>query len=463
MPAVRRDSSPAGSSGEYNVKFAGKTGGALALFVLAATGAWATEVAEVRFEQQGIQLLSPEQIRLNVQLREGAQYTREILDADVKRLYNTGNFADVVSEVEELPGDKVKITFKLRLKPRISRIEIKGNAKFNSVELGKQLTQAEGALLNDKAVQESAQNLRNFYQDKGYTDSLVTPVILPDAEDGSVTLVFQIEENLKQRVDNVTFDGAEVFSQWDLKHSIANRYSWWNWVPFVNDYLNYGLFNRSELELDRARLREKYHDKGYLDFKIDDIAIEPDPKDPEYVNLSFKITEGEPYKVGRQSFVGNTVFSEEELAPYLQLKEGETFSSSAEQKSVRGISARYGSLGYSEMSCRPVRHEDYENKTVDIVYEITEGRKSFVRQVVIVGNTNTKDKVIRRELVIHDGDPVDPARIEVSRQRLLGMGYFENVSAEPVGADSTKRLFPRSNSSYSLFSISKTGGVISSL
>ena len=288
------------------MNFAKKAGGVLAFLILSAAGAWATEVEEVSFEQQGVQLLSPEQIGLNVQLRKGAQYTREILDADVKRLYNTGNFADVVSEVEELPGDKVKITFKLRLKPRISRIEIRGNAKFNSVELGKQLTQSEGALLNDKAVQESAQNLRKFYQEKGFSDSLVTPVILPDAEDGSVTLVFQIEENLKQRVDNVTFEGAEVFSQWNLKHSIANRYSYWNWVPFVNDYLNYGLFNRSELELDRARLREKYHDKGYLDFKIDDIAITPDPEDPEYVNLTFKITEGEPYKVGRQSFVGNT-------------------------------------------------------------------------------------------------------------------------------------------------------------
>ncbi len=417
------------------MKFTRKAGGALALLILAVAGTWAAEVADVRFEQQGAQILSPEQIELNVQLHKGSQYTREILDADVKRLYNTGNFADVVSVVEDLPGDKVNITFKLRLKPRISRIEFKGNEKFSSVELGRQLTQAEGALMNDKAVQESARNLRKFYLDKGYTDCQITPVTLPDEEDGSVTLVFEIRENLKQRVNDVTFEGAEVFSQWDLKHSIANRYSYWNWIPFVNDYLNYGLFNRSELELDRARLREKYHDKGYLDFKIDDIVIAPDPEDPEYVNLDFKITEGEPYKVGRQSFVGNTVFTAEELAPYLRLKEGETFSSSAEQESVRNLSARYGSLGYSEMSCRPVRHEDYENKTVDIVYEITEGRKYFVRQVVIVGNTDTKDKVIRRELVIHDGDPVDPARIDVSRQRLLGMGYFESVEAEPVGAD----------------------------
>ena len=416
------------------MKFATVIGRTLAALVLSGAGAWAAQVAEVKFDQQGLQTLPDEQVAFNVQLRPGAEFKRETLDADVKRLYNTGNFADVVSEVENLPGDKVRITFKLRLKPRVKLIQFKGNVKYSAAELGKEVTVVEGGLLNDKALRESAQNLRKFYNDKGYTDNRVTPVVMPD-EDGSITLTFQIEENLKLRVHDVTFEGAELFSQWDLRHSIANQYSYWNWLPFVNEYLNYGLLDRHELDLDRARLREKYHDKGYLDFKIDDVVLTPVPDDPEYVDLDFKITEGEPYKVGKQAIVGNTVFTEEELLPYLRLREGETFSSSAEQESVRGISARYGSLGYADMSCRPVRHEDFENKTVEIVYEITEGRKYFVRQVIITGNTETKDKVIRRDLVIHDGDPLDTRRIDVSRQRLLGMGYFENVEASAVGAD----------------------------
>jgi outer membrane protein insertion porin family len=416
------------------VKFAKKAALALIVIAFGAIGSSATEVSEVDFEQQGVHTLSTEQLRLNVQLRKGTQYNREILDADVKRLFNTGNFADVVSEVTNLPDDKVKVTFKLRLKPQVSRIQFKGNVKFSAIELGKQITQTEGALLNDKALQDSAQNLRKFYTEKGYTDNKITPEILPD-EDGAITLVFHIEENLKLKVNNVVFDGAERFSQWDLKHSIANQYSLWNFLPFVNEYLNYGLLNRNELELDRARLREKYHEKGYLDFKIENMEITPEADDPEYVNINFKISEGEPYKVGKQSIIGCTVFSERELLPYLRQKEGETFSSTAEQATVRGIASRYGSLGYADMSCRPVRHEDFENKTVDIVYEITEGRKYFVRQVVIVGNTDTKDKVIRRDLVVHDGDPLDPARVEISRQRLLGMGYFESVKASEVGAD----------------------------
>ena len=113
--------------------------------------------------------------------------------------------------------------------------------------------------------------LRKFYQEKGYSDATVTPVVEPDGQD-RVKLTFRIAEHLKQRVNDVRFDGATVFSQWDLRHSINNQYSYMNWLPFVNDYLNYGLLNRAELELDKARLRDKYHDLGYLDFKIEDVS-----------------------------------------------------------------------------------------------------------------------------------------------------------------------------------------------
>lgn len=416
------------------MKFAKAFSRVMAVLVLTGAGAWAAQVAEVKFSQEGPQKLPDEQIAFNVQLRPGAEFNREALDADVKRLYGTGNFSDVVSEVETLPGDKVRITFKLRMKPRISAIRYRGNVKYSAADLGKEVSLTEGGLLNDKALRESAQKLRKFYEDKGYHDNKVTPVIMPDA-DGSVTLTFQIEENFKLRVHDVFFEGATVFSTWDLRHSVANQYSYWNWMPFVNDYFNFGLLDRHELDLDRARLREKYHDKGYLDFKIDDLAITPVKDDPEYVDLTFKITEGEPYKVGKQAITGNTVFTEAELLPCLVLKEGETFSSSVEEATAKAISARYGALGYADMSCRPVRHEDFGNKTVGIDYEITEGRKYFVRNVIITGNTETKDKVVRRELMIHDGDPLDPSRVDVSRQRLLGMGYFEKVEASSVGAD----------------------------
>ena len=406
-----------------------------AALVLTASSAFAAKVAEVKFDQQGVQKLPDEQLRYSVQLRPGAQFSREILDADVKRLYNTGNFADVVSEVRELPEDKVEITFRVRLAPRVVEVRYKGNAKYKTEELARSVSVVPGGLLNNRVLRESAGKLRKFYADNGYTDATVAPVIEPAGE-GEVNLTFVIEEHLKQRVNDVFFEGATVFSQWDLRHSIANRYSYMNLLPFINDYMNLGLLNRSELELDKARLRDKYQDLGYLDFKVKEIKLEPDPDDPEYVNLTFDLDEGEPYKVGKVTLSGNTVFQTEELLPLVLLVAGETFSKSLEDETIKRISSRYDTLGYADISCRPVRNEDFENHTVDVNFEITEGRKYTIRDVVIIGNTATKDKVIRRELAIQPGDPADRNRIEVSKQRLMGMGYFEKVEAAAVGADS---------------------------
>ena len=404
------------------------------LFAGLLTCAFASEVGEVRFEQSGSDRLTEDQLALNIRLRRGAEYRREVLDGDVKRLYRTGNFADVAAEVNDLPDGKVRIVFKIRLKPRISRLKLVGNAKFSTRDLAPELTLAEGALLNDLELRKTLNNLRKFYHDKGYKDVNISFSQVPDGP-GRAALTIKIAENLRLKVDDVTFEGATKFSQWDLRHSIANRFSYLNYLPFLNDFLNHGLLDRGELELDKARLRDKYHDEGYLDFKVEEVKLVPREGDPEYVNINFKIHEGEPYKVGAVAVAGNTTFETPLLLERIRLKEGKTFSRADEEASIHAISALYDTLGYADVHCRAVRSEDVEKHVVNVTFEISEGRKYHVRDVLIVGNTDTKDKVIRRELAIQPGDPVDRNRIDVSRQRLMGMGYFTKVDAVSVNAD----------------------------
>ena len=127
-----------------NVNWVRRLGGAAVVLALASVPAFAAKVAEVKFDQQGTQQLPVEQLRFNVQLRPGMEFKRGILDEDVKRLYNTGNFADVVSEVRELPGDKVEVTFRIRLKPRVSEILYQGNEKYKAHELAREVSLVEG-------------------------------------------------------------------------------------------------------------------------------------------------------------------------------------------------------------------------------------------------------------------------------------------------------------------------------
>ena len=390
-------------------------------------------VGSVKFEQKGSAPLAVELLQHNIRLRTGVHYTRELLDEDIRALYRTGNFADVQAVTDYPDREKVNVTFHLRLNERVAKVEIRGNKKFTTGDLGKLVTIPRGGLLNSAELRKSAAALRKFYFDRGYRDAVVTPVFVPQGDD--TVVIFQIDEKLRLKVGEVNFEGAKLFSRFELRHSIANAFSYFNYLPFLNNYLNFGLLDRHELAADRARLREKYHNKGYLDFKITALEQTPDPKDPEYVNLLFKVDEGKPYTVGQISLRGNAVFKEDVLKRYIKLKEKAPFSLALESDTVNAITRLYETIGHADVRCRAIRLPDPEKLSVDVCFEIEEGRKFMVRDVLISGNTATKDKVIRRELVIQPGDPADRNRVEISRRRLLGMGYFTKVEAETVNAE----------------------------
>jgi len=387
----------------------------------------ATEINKLSFEQKGEGKVPEEMLLFNVQTRAGANFDEKILNDDIKRLYATGFFTDVVSSTSPSADGKVDIVIKVSSKPRISSITYEGNRKFKAEKLAEKVTLTTDLPLSDEKLKTSAANLRRFYFDEGYTDAQVNPSV-EDAGDGSVRVIFKIDERLRYKINDVTFVNNTVYSGWTLRHSIANQHSYLSWA------LDIGLLNREELERDKIRLRELYWEKGYLDFKVTDTSVTADPGDPEYVNITFTLDEGKPYTVKKIGVAGNQNVSSEELTALLSLKAGATFDSRLERKDLDAITARFYALGYCDVACKAVRLPDYETHEVDIEYTITEGLAYTVRDVRIAGNVITKDKVIRRELAIAPGDPVDKNRIEASKSRLLGMGYFEKVEAVSVAS-----------------------------
>ncbi len=398
----------------------------LAFFLL--TPAFGAQIGAVKFEQSGAEPLKEAELFFNIQQRSGQDFDQTRCEADLKRLFQTGNFADASYEIRPREDGKIDVTFRLKLKPIVRKVRLSGNAKFKTSVLQEHITIAEDRPLADARYRESMDALRKFYRDKGYADTVITPVIETLGPD-EINLTFRIEEKLRYKIDLVSFEGATVFSQWTLKHSIANRYSMFSWL------MDAGLLNKAELELDRARLRDMYWEKGYLDFAVEDLRIQPKEDDAERVDLLFKINEGEPYTVGALEITGNKVAETPTLLSCVALAQGQVFSYQKENATRQAITNYYESLGYSDVDCRAVRNADFESHTVAIRFEITEGRKYTIRDVIISGNTGTKDKVIRRELAVQPFDPVDQTRIDASRERLLGMGYFSKVEATTVNAD----------------------------
>ncbi|MBE6399465.1 MAG: outer membrane protein assembly factor BamA [Lentisphaerae bacterium] len=395
----------------------------------------AAEVGSVKFIQEGGNPIPESILNVSLRLRPGMEFKPEYMDEDLKTLFNSGRVSDAAAEYTAGKDGKINLVYRIKPSPVISVFKLAGNKKFSTKDLQKCLKIADGDRLNSRALSESIEELRKFYIGKGYTDvRIAPPTVVPDGK-GGVIVTVTIEENLRLKVHEVRFEGVEVFKERDLRAVMFNRFSYWNWVPFVSKYLNSGLLDRNELVTDRARLRELYHDKGYLDFKIKDIKINPLADDPEYVDLTVMIEEGKPYTLDKITISGTNDIDAKELMPLVKMAAGEVYSLAKETASVKAMMALYDARGYTDIIVRPVLSVDHPNHKVSVDFNVAEGRKYFVRDVIIVGNTNTKDKVLRRELAIQPGDPVAKNRINISRQRLMGMGYFTKVEAEAINAD----------------------------
>ncbi len=396
----------------------------------------AAEVGSVKFIQDGKNPVPQDLLQVALRLRPGMEFNPVYMDEDLKNLYKTGKISNAVAEYRTLEDGKIEITYKVIPSPVISLFKIEGNKKFSTKDLQGSLTIVDGERLSSKALSQSVENLRKFYYDKGYTDVRIPPPeVVPDNA-GGVIVTLKIEENLRLKVNDVTFEGNSAYSEKELRKVMFNHYSWWNLLPFVNDHLNQGLLDRRELETDRARLRELYYNKGFLDFKIKDVKITQTSDDPEFVDLHFILDEGKPYTVDKVTVSGSNVIKSEVLLGLSKLKPGEIYSLAKENATVKDISMLYDADGYADLSVKPVKSTDFPNNRVSIEFKINEGRKYYIRNIDIIGNTGTKEKVIRRELAIQPGDPAVSHRVEISRKRLMNMGYFNKVEAETVNADS---------------------------
>ncbi|MFA7185088.1 MAG: POTRA domain-containing protein, partial [Victivallales bacterium] len=328
----------------------------------------AAVIKSIRFEQQGGYTFPEKMLLYNMQQKSGKKYDKNTLNEDIKRLYELGFFNDVVSEVKDLPGDQVEIIVKIKVKPRVDQIIFKGNHKFPTKDLKSSVELDVGMPLNDNKLRISANQLRAFYRNKGYNDAQVAPTLENVGKD-KINVIFSIKENLRLKVNDVTFTGVTVFSSWTLKTAIANRHS------YLSRFFEIGLLEREEMEKDKARLRKLFWNKGYLDFKVKDIKITPEKGNPEYVDVNFDIYEGKPYKIGKVTILGNKVFKTAELTPLLRIRKGMTYNDELVQATIDMIQNAYESLGYANISCREIRLADFNTHIVDLQLVINEGRK----------------------------------------------------------------------------------------
>ena len=194
---------------------------ALAMLMIAASASGQT-IDRVVFKQQGA-YLSEDIFEMNTQTKAGMPYSERMINEDVRRLFSLGMFEDVLSEVKDLPGGNKEVIFHITPKKNVSEISFKGNRKFGDSELKKLVKLNTDMPLNDALLIESARELRNFYEEKGYTDAKIDSSLVADG-DSSVKVIFNILENLRVRIDNVEFEGMTVFKPSEVKDMLETRH-----------------------------------------------------------------------------------------------------------------------------------------------------------------------------------------------------------------------------------------------
>ncbi|WP_455244278.1 outer membrane protein assembly factor BamA [Petrachloros mirabilis] len=373
-------------------------------------------------------------------LKAGDPYTPENVRGQIKILYETGYFEDVKVETDSGPQG-VALVFIVREKPFITEVVFDGNEELGDDKLREKITIKTQAFLDQQQAKESAEKVRLAYQDAGYHDSQVIPIVQTLDEDRK-RLTFFIKEGEKARIKTVTFEGLRSATKDELLRVMATR----EWVPwygiitqlklpsFVSDA---GILKKEELGNDVERVKEVLANKGFLNVQVGLPTVELS-EDKKWFSVTYPVNEGEPFTVASVGFRGHTVFEEPELLERVKIKPGEIFQRQKVRDEVTRLTDLYGSRGYAFADVSPSVNPNTEDRTATIIFNIKEGEMMRIRQINVNGNDKTKDNVIRRELRVDEQDVIDTPSLKRSFQRLNNLNFFETVEILPEQVEKDK-------------------------
>ena len=402
----------------------------------------AVEQAEVKvttIEIRGNKRIELPAIAGRLTLKPGDPYTPQNVRGQIKILYETGFFEDVQLEAEPGAGG-VALVFVVREKPFITEIVFDGNEALSDDKLKDKITIKSQAFLDQPQAKESAEKIRLAYQEDGYFDCHVTPIVQTLDEDRK-RLTFFVKEGAKARIKTVKFDGLFAATKDELFKSMATR----EWVPWHGPFSQLklpsflsdaGVLKREEMNNDVERIKEILLNKGYLNILVGSPTVELS-EDKKWFVVTYAVVEGEPFTVAEVGFRGNTVFEDPELRQGLKIKDGEIFQRQKIRDEITRLNDLYGSKGYSFAEASPQVIPNLEARTATIILTIKEGEMMRIRQININGNDKTKDNVIRREVRVDEQDVIDTPALKRSFQRLNNLQFFETVEILPaqVGPD----------------------------
>ncbi len=348
-----------------------------------------------------------------IKTQEGQEFSSQVVQEDVRTLWQMEDFTDIKVEKNE-KADGIELIFRVSEKYAISKITFAGNRAFRDKTLKKQLDSSEGNLFDRKKLKEDEEKLISFYREAGFAKIGVSSEIDEKEEKREVSMTFRIDEGTAAWVAKFSVEGNKVLSDRKIRKQIKTRPSLFRRKLFREDTLNE----------DKQRILSLYRNHGYIKATISDAEVVYDKKGKKaYVTIY--IDEGPEYTVG-------AVKLKDELKKEIKLREGLPFSPEELRKDIGRVYDYLYARGYVYASVNAAKRIDEEKKKVDLTYVVDEKDVVYIEEIKISGNQRTKDKIIRREILIKPGDRFDLNKIRSSQRKISNLGtrqpFFEKVT-----------------------------------
>jgi outer membrane protein insertion porin family len=377
-------------------------------------------------EIQGVNTLDPDVILLRLRMQEGDIFEPEMLNEELRRIFDLGYFDDVRFQVEETPQGR-EILIVVEEKPLIQNINVQGASKIKEKDVLEALTTRTGSVVNPRMISEDLARIRELYRGKGYYNATVDYSVSP-IDERTANLNIRINEGNRLFIRGIEIQGAESVSQRKLlKEMTLKRRGALSWLT------GKGILREELLDRDAAVIEAYYANQGFVDVMVGqpEVAYEEDG-----IYLTFQVEEGPRYKAGSVEFRGDLLVDIDELGNIIDMddmgRKGDYFNRSVMRDDLQRLSDFYTDFGYAFADADVDMDVDEENRIVNLTYIMDKGDKIYIRRVHIEGNDKTRDNVIRREMRLSDGDLFSGSDLRRSNERLNRLDYFETVEIEPV-------------------------------
>ncbi|MBX7096148.1 MAG: outer membrane protein assembly factor BamA [Myxococcaceae bacterium] len=376
-------------------------------------------LTEVRVE--GNRRVEVEAIKRALRNKVGRPFDATKTGDDLKSLWALNYFDDLKLLVQRLPQGGVVYVVRVTERPAVREVKLSGNDELSKDDFKESIDIRPYSILDVAAVRRNLKKIQDKYVEKGFFLAEVTYELTPVSDSNEVDVIYVIKEHAKVQVKEINFLGAKQVPAEELKAVMATHEG-----GYFSFFTNDGTYREEMFQRDLQVIQSIYYDHGFINVKVEKpiVSLSPDKRN---IYITIKVEEGEQYNIGKLDFSGDLLVGKDVLAKKMVSEQGSTFNRSTLGKDIQAITDVYYDEGYAYANITPVTALHADSKTIDLTFDVQKGSQVTIERIDIIGNTKTRDKVIRRHLKVYEGELFSGSGMRRSKEKVTQLGFFETV------------------------------------